>query len=129
MEYSIWGEIQHNDSLRRCVRVVSTAGHGGMLLSKRFAEKNLPEDVIMNMPFYNGYYCFEEDRDFTLPFFFIPTLIIDFVNSYSKETDEIKKGRVNFHVDTTLQCMELYFPEILEKYRTEYEPLLLQMKR
>lgn len=39
MEYSLWGELQHSIKLVRGMRLVLTPSHGGIIVSKKFAEK------------------------------------------------------------------------------------------
>ena len=62
MAYSPWGKIQHKQIHQRGVTQVTTASHGGILVSKGFATKFLSEAARKRAIFWNNsYYCFEED--------------------------------------------------------------------
>lgn len=63
----MWGSITSSMSVMRGWRIVSTAGHGGHMMTYNFAEKHLPEKFLNLMPKHNGYYCFEEDSLFAVP--------------------------------------------------------------
>ena len=71
---TIWGAAQSVENLCRGVRLVFTARHGGLLVSKGFAEKHIPQLVLEKIPFRDNYYQFEEDCDLHLVFFFYPPL-------------------------------------------------------
>ena len=58
---TIWGAAQSVENLCRGVRLVFTARHGGLLVSKGFAEKHIPQSVLEKIPFRDNYYQFEED--------------------------------------------------------------------
>ncbi len=61
--YSPWGSIQSGHKLCNGVYNVSTASHGGIMVSEDIAENSFSE-AALNCAFrYNGYYCFEEDCD------------------------------------------------------------------
>ena len=59
--YTPWGVAQSVRRIRRGIRQVSTAGHGGVMVSKRLAEKFLPKTVLARSIKYGNTYCFEED--------------------------------------------------------------------
>lgn len=72
---SPWGEIQYvSKTDTRGISFVSTAGHGGLRLSKGFAEKNLSKKILGISIFYGGYYFFEEDCAWEVPAFFNSTI-------------------------------------------------------
>jgi len=67
MVYSPWGEIQHSHDITRGIKVVSTAGHGGIMISEALAKSKLPPIALKKAIFYSGYYCFEEDCAYAIP--------------------------------------------------------------
>lgn len=60
-EWSIWGAVQHSTKIIRGLRQVSTAGHGGILVSKKLNEQ---------IPAYmrNSDASYEEDCAWCIPF-------------------------------------------------------------
>lgn len=58
-----WGAAQHVDKIARGISCVSTAGHGGMMVSKSLGDKILSVAAKKNAIDHAGYYCFEEDCD------------------------------------------------------------------
>lgn len=56
-----WGTSQAKEVICRGVTFHSTAGHGGALVSKGYAKKNLSASARDRAIVYGGYYCFEED--------------------------------------------------------------------
>lgn len=69
MAGSPWGTIQYRKIFTRGFSSVSTAGHGGFMLSKRFAEKYLSREALKRAIKYRDYYCYEEDCDWAIPAF------------------------------------------------------------
>ena len=61
-EKSLWGEVQHCDTLCPGVFMVTTAGHGGILVSKDVAAFLSPAARKHGMRS-NGYLCYEEDTE------------------------------------------------------------------
>jgi len=64
-----WGPTQACFTYVRGVHHVTTAGHGGFLIAKRWAEKNLSPQAIEQAQLFNNYYCFEEDCAAYIPLF------------------------------------------------------------
>lgn len=58
---SPWGKVDYVKNYQRGVRFVSTPSHGGFMISKGFAQKNLSIAAQKRAEEYNGYLCFEED--------------------------------------------------------------------
>lgn len=58
---SPWGTVQQVEKVVRGVRFVYTASHGGFLVSKGFAQKNLSIAAQKQGMEWNGYYAYEED--------------------------------------------------------------------
>lgn len=88
MAYSPWGNIQHSRIIMRGMRSVSTDGHGGLMLTKKFAEKHLSESALKRGFRYGEYYCYEEDCAWS-----IPTLEIkeSWDKWYDEDTDAEKR--------------------------------------
>jgi hypothetical protein len=69
MSYSPWGKIQNKLDIAAGIKFVSTAGHGGLMISEKLAIKNLPQIALKEGILYSGYYCFEEDCAYAIPVF------------------------------------------------------------
>jgi hypothetical protein len=67
----MWGIIQREFRVCRGLRFVSTASHGGWLVSQKFAEKHLPAEVVAKGTVYGNYVCFEEDCNAALVEYFL----------------------------------------------------------
>lgn len=61
MASSPWGQIQVSTQVAPGIRWVSTAGHGGLMVTARVAEKELSHQVQEMGNRYGDYYCYEED--------------------------------------------------------------------
>lgn len=64
-----WGAVQHSKIIKRGVSIVSTTSHGGMRISKGFAEKNLSTAAINRATVLGNYLFYEEDCDMAIPVF------------------------------------------------------------
>ena len=78
---SPWGTVQTSVSHQRGLRTVSTASHGGILISERVAGQLLSEAARQRGFSWNGYLCFEEDCDATIVLFEIPAVRAAYRNS------------------------------------------------
>ena len=60
---SPWGEVQHKTTIMRGIHFVSTAGHGGFMVSKGMMKQFSPALALASVygGTYGGYICFEED--------------------------------------------------------------------
>lgn len=115
--YSIWGPVQSIFYFRRGVRLVSTASHGGLMISEVFAKKHIPEAILEETPFASSCYQFEEDCALNIPLFFCPSLLIDMVNSfYPRCSREEKLEHLQKHIHYTIEGMNLYYLRLLGKY-------------
>lgn len=56
-----WGKSQNAKKIARGLTFHTTAGHGGFLVSKGFAEKNLSAAALKKAEKWGNYYAFEED--------------------------------------------------------------------
>lgn len=94
-----WGKAQGSYKLARGVIFYYTAGHGGMKVSKRIAEKYMTEYARTHCIDRYGAYWFEEDCDINLPLYELSlnmpgfaSIAVEFSKSATIEglTDRIK---------------------------------------
>jgi hypothetical protein len=66
-----WGVSQQMETIGRGIHWVSTAGHGGLMVSVGVAEKILSQQAIAvaHPGKFGGYVCFEEDCSYAVAFF------------------------------------------------------------
>lgn len=64
--YSPWGGIQVSNVLAKGFKAVSTAGHGGYMVTSTFAAKYLTVPCIKRAFTYSNYLCYEEDCDYAI---------------------------------------------------------------
>ena len=113
-----WGASQGVLKIRRGVLDTYTAGHGGVGVSRRLAEKSFPKEFIENCHFLHGYYWFEEDCDWALPFFFNNEWFVDFLRANKKtestsfDAPDVQELYENHVVGT----MKRWHPETFAKY-------------
>lgn len=114
---TIWGTAQSVENICRGVRLVSTARHGGLLVSKSFAKKHIPSSVLKKIPLKNSYYQFEQDCNINLVFFFYPQLafqamLVLYPEKSRGEVIEITKK----YLKGTNKAMAKWFPDVLSEY-------------
>lgn len=90
-----WGPAQFSYILHRGVVFYSTAGHGGMRVSERIAEKYMTEYSRSHCIHRNGFYWFEEDCDINLPLY-----------ELSKNLPGFDKAALEFSSSATNEYME-----------------------
>jgi len=66
MSYSPWGKIQTTKVYARGLRDVSTASHGGFMVSRGLAERILSKAAQKRGMEWHGYLCYEEDCDWAI---------------------------------------------------------------
>ena len=88
-----WGESQNIEYLKDDdIICVDTAGHGGIGIKQEIAElNNLQERTTKYGGFKNGYYWFEEDCDWIIPFYLCPSWTKYLEASWKKDCYEITK--------------------------------------
>lgn len=64
---SMWGEVQSCTTIAKGIYDVSTAGHGGVMISAELAPHILSPEALEKGYIDNGYYCYEEDCDASIP--------------------------------------------------------------
>jgi hypothetical protein len=67
--YSPWGEIQESYKIAPGVQWVTTASHGGLMVSEAKARKELSAAAYKLGDKYQGWLCYEEDAQFVIPFY------------------------------------------------------------
>lgn len=65
--YSMWGEIQSCRTIAKGIYEVSTAGHGGVMISTELAPYILSPEALEKGVKERGYLCYEEDCDACIP--------------------------------------------------------------
>lgn len=66
MSSSPWGKIQHSERVTRGVRVVSTAGHGGIMVTRNFAERHFSAAARARGLPHGDHLCYEEDCKYSI---------------------------------------------------------------
>lgn len=128
--YSPWGGIQHSTIIMRGLKYVSTAGHGGYMVTKNFANKHLSKPCINLGEEYGDYLCYEEDCAWALVNY---DLLKYNPNIYSLK---IKNANISIE-DAELSLrknLSIYYPNYLieigvEPSKEEYEVYLIGIKR
>lgn len=69
MTYTPWGKAQNVINHMPGVKTVSTATHGGIMISSSFAIKHMSKAAIKLSEKYNDYFCYEEDAEWMIPTF------------------------------------------------------------
>jgi hypothetical protein len=101
-----WGQAQSITKIATGIIIVSTAGHGGLMIGKGVAKKYLsPEAIHMGME-YGSYLCYEEDVAYTIPLYDSEALL-KLVNDKHVFTKEVSKG----DLEKTLQD---YYPKYFD---------------
>jgi len=105
---SPWGQIQEFKALGDVYYIVSTAAHGGHMITSDFAKQHLPNEVLTLGIIYNNFYCFEEDCSWRLPVFFLKRMISKLHN----KTPELAAFLDSHLARDLLFCLKTDFPEI-----------------
>ncbi len=71
-----WGTSQSIHNHARGIASVSTASHGGLMISNGVAQKHLSEEARNLAMVYGGYHCYEEDD-----MYFVPLMDSDFIRN------------------------------------------------
>lgn len=102
-----WGPSQHTEKLIQGVSIVSTAGHGGMMISAKKAE-NLLSEAARKMAIFDGrYYAFEEDCAFDIPLFESEEIRVAFIECMrsTNNAEDIK--------DSAWSSLSRWYPKYL----------------
>lgn len=103
--YSPWGGIQHSDVVVRGLKAVSTAGHGGYMVTKNFANKHLSDACIKLGDEYGNYLCYEEDCAWAI-------LAYDIADTFG---DRMKREDVSLedYKQSLIRTLSCYYPQYL----------------
>lgn len=69
-----WDESQTIEKLEEGVLLVTTAGHGGLMVTERYAVKHLSPAARKRGMRFGNYYCYEEDCDCAIALYELPHL-------------------------------------------------------
>ncbi|WP_368262846.1 DUF7007 domain-containing protein [Clostridium disporicum] len=112
--YSPWGGIQYSKVIVRGLKAVSTAGHGGYMVTEKFAEKYLSEACKKRALTYSNYLCFEEDCDWAILAF---DVLEDFGDKMKSEETTLEAYR-----NSLLETVSLYNADYLLEIGVEPSP-------
>ena len=70
--YTPWGASQYVARYAVGFVSVGTSGHGGIMVTKKFADDHLSEEAKKRGIENSNYYCYEEDCDWAIPVFELP---------------------------------------------------------
>lgn len=112
---SPWGPIQHSRQIARGFRSVSTAGHGGFMLTQKFAKEHLSPAAMRKGFLYLGYLCYEEDCDWAIPLWDLPEY---WDEVFAHASEEAKADIKN----TLLKTLSRWHPDYLIGKGVEPEP-------
>jgi len=103
--YSPWGGIQASQVITRGMKAVSTAGHGGYMVTEKFADKYLSEPCKKRALIYSNYLCFEEDCAWAI-------LAFDVLDHFG---DKMKSEKVTLeeYRDGLIKTLSLYYADYL----------------
>lgn len=107
--YSPWGGIQHSNIIARGFKAVCTAGHGGYMVTKKFADNYLSDACIKRADNYSGYLCYEEDCCYALVEL---DLLIHFPEIFK---DKLIKKEVSLEIakNNLIESISCYYPDYL----------------
>lgn len=95
---SPWGRVQDATTIKRGVRLVETAGHGGLMIAPGVAKKELSQAARDLALRYSGYYCYEEDCLCEVAFLEHPEWLEALFNG-KKTVDQEEKDRIKTSVE------------------------------
>lgn len=81
--YSPWGKIQSKETTVRCFSFVTTAGHGGVMVSEGFAKDNFSEAAMKKGIKHGKYFCYEEDSRFAIAY-------LELINKFPEQWKKVK---------------------------------------
>lgn len=126
--YSPWGGIQHSDVITRGLKSVSTAGHGGYMVTNTFANKYLSNACKKLGMKYRNYLCYEEDCAYNL-------VNYDLLKYNPSIFEKIRGDRPLEEIEFSIRkSLSLYYPEYLieigvEPIKEQYQIYLNGLER
>ena len=103
--FSPWGGIQHSSVIARGLKAVSTAGHGGYMVTQKFADKYLSNACKKRALEYSNYLCYEEDCDYAI-------LAYDLLDTFGEKMKS-EKITLEEYKTSLLESLSYYNPEYL----------------
>lgn len=132
MSQSPWGNIQYSTPILRGIRMVSCAGHEGLMISESAARKYLSDNAKnVGMP-YGNYLCYEGDAAVCVPLldsedirnaFFAKIM----ANGIDERPDSVKKESMNKLIETAATYYPQYFLSSIT--RSDCEDVYDEMKK
>lgn len=124
--FSPWGGIQHSSIIARGLKAVSTAGHGGYMVTQKFADKYLSEACKKRALEYSNYLCYEEDCDYAI-------LAYDLLDTFG-ERMKSEKSTMEEYKNSLIESLSYYNPEYLieigvKPFEKQYNLYLESKKR
>lgn len=111
-----WGKSQTVKKIDTGIYFVTTAGHGGYMISRKKAEKFLPANCInrgfLGSP-YGGYYCYEEDCAYAVLESFMLSKSIG-LYKYIESLIQEKNMSMNEYYANLQKTIASYYPDVLK---------------
>lgn len=121
-----WGRADHQETLTRGLTIVSTPRHGGVMISKGFAEKNLSEVAIKKALIYNNYLAYEEDCDMSIIIFELPQYFTKENETIEEIAEEAKRSvsawNADYLIERGIEPTEAeykYYQEMQKRYSSK----------
>lgn len=103
--YSPWGGIEDSKVIAKGLKIVSTATHGGYMVTENFANKYLSEKSKKYAIKYKNYLCYEEDCDFTI-------LCYELIDTFGDRLKG-KNSTIEEYKEKLIKIINKYYPEYL----------------
>ena len=87
-----WGQIDHTEHYETGISFVSTPGHGGLRIARKYAESHLSTAAINAAIDYGSYLYYEEDCNWCIPAWELPHLWPALFQYGNKKTEDIQRN-------------------------------------
>lgn len=114
MKNTYWGPCQSIEVLETGAVWVSTASHGGLMLTKTYAEKHLSEAARRRGARFGSYYAYEEDCAYAIAIWELPHLHKEFFKYHDANEN---------HKDLLLKILSAWYADFLLEIGVEPEPI------
>ncbi len=127
--YTYWGQSQQvTEYIGKDLMSVATASHGGFGVIEKLALKHgLDKHTTTYGGYDEGYYWFEEDEDWVIPFTvvpaWVPLLRLDYPKKSMEELFRLvfqarnTHSRPRYHVSRALKCVTCDATTVFEQYQ------------
>jgi len=116
-----WGSAQTQTKIGVGLIWVTTAGHGGLMVSRGKAEATLSDAAIDEGIQYGGYYGYEEDAAWAIPCYESETILKAVYNDHASNSS--KPLSYEAFKKTVERTVHQYFSKYLSKKAGEYKGL------